>query len=906
MATIATLAINLIGNVSGLKSALGEAQQSIKATADTLKNVGGAMTAGVSMPIIGVAAAALKGAAEMEQLEVGFTTMLRSADKAKALMEDLTEFSAATPFELPGVLKAGKMLLAYQVEAEDVQDTLRKLGDVAAGVGVPIEDMAFLFGTAKVQGRLFSADINQFTSRGVPIISALAKTMGVAEGSIKKMVEEGKVGFPELQNALDYLTTSGGQFEGLMAAQSQTLAGLFSTLKDTVGISLSTIGRSIVEAFDLRAKLGSALEVLGKVKEFIVDLATTNPQMLKLGVIIAAVAASIGPLLVALGMIVGAVGNLVPVIGMLASAFAFLLSPLGLVVAGLAALVYFDVGGIRTKFVELGQAIWDFGQRAIEVAPELGSNLKGAMEWIWNGQADNIDWWYDIATALGFTGDTALTVSDLLYNAGVRIGDALAFVRTTGDAFQNLFEVLADAGPLSIEASEALSLFPAALQPIVGWSIAAWGGLSEFVAVVEDAGLSSIEANEALGLLPAGLQGIVSAFQTAVELLQTAWSAILELFEPSIARLQTAFGGMVTGLADLGPSFTALQDSVVNLAAALIPIIQTLGYAIVGALGLASVLAVNTLSAVFEALPGVIEVVISQVTATINLIATTVQGMVAIVSGLLTGDFAGAWEGVKTVVGGLNEYMLTTLGNMGTTVLLAFGLVKDVLLNTFSDLASAVGLDGVATAISGIDAAITAVVNNLKNFPTTIATKAPEWIDTLIAWMWPDFIEVPTWVTTLLDWMWPDFIDLPNWVATLVVWAWPSFTTQPSWVSTLFSWEWPTFISQPTWLAGLFSWDWPAFPSAPDWLTNLNPFGGNATGTSYWSGGPSWVGERGPELINLPRGSQVFTNQESRRMVAAGAGGPAVVIQQANIRDERDVYLLAYQVDDLRRRRSRR
>jgi len=442
VATIATLAINLIGNVSGLKSALGEAQQSIKATSESLKSVGTKMTAAVSLPILGVAGAALKGAAEMEQLEVAFTTMLRSGDKAKALMADLTAFSAETPFELPEVVSAGKMLLAYGVAADDVKGTLRQLGDIAAGVGAPIGDIAYLFGTARVQGRLFAADINQFTNRGIPIISALAKTMGVAEGSIKKMTEEGKIGFPELQKALDYLTNSGGQFEGLMAAQSQTLAGLFSTLKDNIGITLATIGRSIVEAFDLRTKLGSALETLGRVKDFIVNLAQTNPALLKTAVIIAAVAAAIGPLLVGLGAVVGAVGNLVPVVGALTSAFAFLLSPLGLAIAGLAALFYFDVGGIRSKFVELGQSIWEFGQRVVAITPALATDLKDAIEWIWTGQAANIDWWNDITDSLvqmGIIGqDKGDALAESLYNAGVtidqiktKITDGWIFIRDT-------------------------------------------------------------------------------------------------------------------------------------------------------------------------------------------------------------------------------------------------------------------------------------------------------------------------------------------------------------------------------------------------------------------------------------------------------------------------------------------
>ena len=102
---------------------------------------------------------------------------------------------------------------------------MRRLGDIASGVGVRLEDLAYLYGTTRVQGRLYTADLNQFTSRGIPMIEALAETMGVATGEVKKMVEEGKVGFPEVEAAIAHLTDEGGKFNGLMAAQSQYAGG---------------------------------------------------------------------------------------------------------------------------------------------------------------------------------------------------------------------------------------------------------------------------------------------------------------------------------------------------------------------------------------------------------------------------------------------------------------------------------------------------------------------------------------------------------------------------------------------------------------------------------------------------------------------------------------------------------
>ena len=355
MSTIATLAIKIIGDVAGLEQALNKAQQSLKAAGDNLTNLGGKLTAGVSLPLLGVGGAALKAAADNEQLQVAFTTMLGSADKAKTLMSDLARFAAATPFESDEIQGAAKMLLAYGSSAGSVTEEMRQLGDIAAGVGVPLKDLAYLYGTSRVQGRLFTADINQFTSRGVPIIEALAKTMGVAQTEIRGMVEAGKVGFPELQAALGYLTGEGGKFNGLMQAQSQTLTGLLSTLRDNVSLAAIDIGNAISQAFNLKDAATGAIAFVESIRNAISDLSKNNPQLLRLGVIIAAVAASLGPLLVGLGMALKVAAALTPVVGVLGAALGALLSPLGLVTAGIAALVAFDVGGIRTGLGTLAQ-----------------------------------------------------------------------------------------------------------------------------------------------------------------------------------------------------------------------------------------------------------------------------------------------------------------------------------------------------------------------------------------------------------------------------------------------------------------------------------------------------------------------------------------------------------------------
>ena len=128
--------------------------------------------------------------------------MLGSKSKADALMGQLIDTAAKTPFEMSEVAEASKMLLAYGMEGSKVNETLIRLGDIAAGLSMPLKDLAFLYGTTMVQGRLYTQDLNQFLGRGIPLADELAKQFGKNKSEVKKLVEEGKIGFPEVQKAI--------------------------------------------------------------------------------------------------------------------------------------------------------------------------------------------------------------------------------------------------------------------------------------------------------------------------------------------------------------------------------------------------------------------------------------------------------------------------------------------------------------------------------------------------------------------------------------------------------------------------------------------------------------------------------------------------------------------------------
>ena len=212
---------------------------------DAISSIGGAVAslgAAWSMQSFATKVAEVRG--EFQKLQVAMETMLQSKTKAEALMAQMVQTSATTPFGLQEVAGGAKQLLAYGLEAEKVNETLIRLGDIATGLSIPLGDLVYLYGTTMIQGRLYTQDFNQFVGRGIPLIKELSEQFGVAENKVKDLVEEGKVGFPEIQKVIESLTNAGGMFGGLMEKQSQTISGQISNIEDAFDIMFNEIGQN--------------------------------------------------------------------------------------------------------------------------------------------------------------------------------------------------------------------------------------------------------------------------------------------------------------------------------------------------------------------------------------------------------------------------------------------------------------------------------------------------------------------------------------------------------------------------------------------------------------------------------------------------------------------------------------
>lgn len=185
---------------------------------------------------------------QFQQTEMAFKTMLQSESKANDLMQQMIHTAAITPFGVEDVTEGAKQLLAFNVAAEDVNDTLIRLGDVAAGMGVSLSEMVMLYGTTIAKGKMDTMDLYQFLNRGIPIADELAKVMGLdvnnAIAEVKEQLTAGKVTSDIFIKAMQNMTSEGSKFGGLMEAQSKTITGQISNIKDAIEQMFNELGRS--------------------------------------------------------------------------------------------------------------------------------------------------------------------------------------------------------------------------------------------------------------------------------------------------------------------------------------------------------------------------------------------------------------------------------------------------------------------------------------------------------------------------------------------------------------------------------------------------------------------------------------------------------------------------------------
>jgi tape measure domain-containing protein len=240
--------INLIGfkvNEQQLK----QSERSVQKVANKMQSIGTRMTAFFTLPFAALSVGIAKTISEFEQLDVAFQTIIGDTDKANKLLDELLTLAAKTPFGVTEITKNAKQLLAVGIEYDKIIDTLIDLGNVSAGLSVPLERIALNFGQIKTQGKLTGRELRDFNVAGVPLVAQLAKQFNITEKEVAKLVSSGKVGFSDVEKAFRSMARTGGKFANLMIKQSATLGGLWSNFKDLLVLSARSMSGILLPIF---------------------------------------------------------------------------------------------------------------------------------------------------------------------------------------------------------------------------------------------------------------------------------------------------------------------------------------------------------------------------------------------------------------------------------------------------------------------------------------------------------------------------------------------------------------------------------------------------------------------------------------------------------------------------------
>lgn len=250
-------------------SGTNNADEIVKSLTDSLKRTAAEIGGLVAIKKFG--SDVIEATGKMQQLQVALSTILQDKSKADALLAEITEFAKKTPFNLDDVATGAKQLLAYGSSANTVVDELSMLGDVASGLQIPLGSLIYLYGTLRVQGRAYWRDIQQFQGRGVNIVEEMAKNLGVTQDQIKKLVEEGKIGFKDVEKAFQSMTSEGGKFNNMLENSAGTWPQRIANIEDTLFTKMNEFGNKYKEVFefgigtaeDLVESLDDVLSVMG-------------------------------------------------------------------------------------------------------------------------------------------------------------------------------------------------------------------------------------------------------------------------------------------------------------------------------------------------------------------------------------------------------------------------------------------------------------------------------------------------------------------------------------------------------------------------------------------------------------------------------------------------------------------
>lgn len=227
--------------------------------------LGGALRLAGVAGVFALATQQLKGAFEastgFEDMQVRMEQFTGDAEKARSLIEEMTDFSTRTPFETKDVLGASAKLLSAGIGG-DIGQLTRQIAAVAKD-GQQLADLADAVAKGFAKGKFQTEELNKFLERGINLMPELAAVTGLTGDELKKAIEAG-LSFDQVSAAIARLSAEGGQFFGLLERQSKTTTGLVSTLKSAWDEVRRSFAQPILDA--LKPVLTGAIDRLNALR----------------------------------------------------------------------------------------------------------------------------------------------------------------------------------------------------------------------------------------------------------------------------------------------------------------------------------------------------------------------------------------------------------------------------------------------------------------------------------------------------------------------------------------------------------------------------------------------------------------------------------------------------------------
>jgi len=286
-----------IGEIHKKTESLGK---NIEKIADGIGKAGKQMTFRLTLPIVGVGAASVMAAGEMEQMNVALGRFLGAGADVDDFVRRMWDVQRQSGMGIKPVQEATRTLFGLGLAADDVLDTMSMLANIAATGKIGLDELAYSYGRAMTRNKVESREVIRLQAAGLDLAEEMAAATGMHPDVMKKMIEEGKVEFKHLEAAFRRVTSEGGEFYNLAKDMDKTTVAAFVNIGNAIYRIRIAIGKIIIDTL----KLDKAFQRVADTLERFAKWLKTIPKWLQTTLIIMAVVlAALGPLLIGLSSV---------------------------------------------------------------------------------------------------------------------------------------------------------------------------------------------------------------------------------------------------------------------------------------------------------------------------------------------------------------------------------------------------------------------------------------------------------------------------------------------------------------------------------------------------------------------------------------------------------------------------